>query len=265
MKKLLLTILKIVVFFIGWAVISGIIDIKNDNPEIWRFFAELIPLVAILVFTLVFLLIEKKTIRIPITDNIGKGTLTGIIVGIIWLGIASGLLVISKQLIFTGRTEVSMLWLWIISAFLNVIMQEMLVRGYIYQLLKERYNLPAAIVLTTALFTFMHGGAFEAGVVPVINVITMCLFTTALYESEKTLLAPIMAHAIWNTVGAIFLGGVSLADDYPHIFTMAASSNILLSGGDYKIEASIVTTILNLILMILFFLKFRKTKERVSK
>lgn len=63
---------------------------------------------------------EKKTIRIPITDNIGKGTLTGIIVGIIWLGIASGLLVISKQLIITRRTEVSMLWLWIISAFLNV-------------------------------------------------------------------------------------------------------------------------------------------------
>ena len=57
MKKLLITILKIVVFFIGWAVFSGIIDIPNDNPAIWRFFAELIPLSVIILFTVVFWLI----------------------------------------------------------------------------------------------------------------------------------------------------------------------------------------------------------------
>lgn len=161
----------------------------------------------------------------------------------------------------TGKNEVSLLWLWILSAFLNVIMQELLVRGYMYQLLKERYNLPVAVVVTTAIFTFMHGGAFEAGVISVINVVTMCLFTTALYESEKTILAPIMAHSIWNIIGALILGGVSLADDYPSILTMTASANKMLSGGAYKIEASIVVTILNVILMGIFYFRYRKTKR----
>ncbi len=258
MKKLILIILKIIIFFLGWAVLSGIIDIPSDNPAVWRFFAELIPLAVIAAFTVIFLLLEKREIKIPIADNIGKGTLVGAIIGIIWIGLPSGVLILSKQLIVTCKNDISMLWLWIISALINVIMQELLVRGYIYQLLKKRYNLSSAVIVTTALFTFMHSGAFEAGIIPVINVITMCLFTTALYESEKTLIAPIMAHAIWNIVGALFLGEVSLADDYPHMLTMQSSSNIFLSGGDYKIEASIVTLILNIALMIIFFMKRRK-------
>ena len=184
--------------------------------------------------------------------------------GIIWIGVAAGVLILSKQLTVTNKNEIPTLWLWIISACINVIMQELLVRGYIYQFLKERYNLLAAVIVTTVLFTVVHGGAFEAGVIPVINVITMCLFTTAMYESEKTLLAPIMAHAIWNIVGALFLGGISLADDYPHMLTMQASANTLLSGGEYKIEASIVTLILNAALFAIFYIKDAAQEERCA-
>ena len=93
-----------------------------------------------------------------------------------------GTLLLLKQFEIIGKSEVPLLWLWII---------------------------------TTILFTVMHGGAIEAGILPVVNVVTMCLFTTALYEAEGTLLAPIMAHAVWNIVGSLYLGGVSLADDYP--------------------------------------------------
>lgn len=141
-------------------------------------------------------------------------------------------------------------------------MQELLVRGYIYQLLKKQYNIPAAVIVTTAIFTLLHGGAFEAGIIPVINVVAMSLFATALYESEKTILAPIMAHAIWNIIGALILGGVSLADDYPSVLNMTASANKLLSGGEYKMEASIVVTILNLILLGIFYYRCRKEKHR---
>ena len=103
----------------------------------------------------------------------------------------------------------------------------------------------------------MHLGAFEAGIIPVVNVITMCLFTTVLYETERTLLAPIMAHAVWNIIGAIFLGCVNLAEDYPHMFTLISSKNILLSGGEYKIEASIIVTIINIVLTVLFLIKLK--------
>lgn len=73
----------------------------------------------------------------------------------------------------TATDTFPMLWLWLLSALINTIMQELLVRGYLYQMKKRNYNVVAAMVVTTALFTFMHGGAFEAGIVPVLNVITM--------------------------------------------------------------------------------------------
>ena len=218
-----MTFVKIVIFFIGWAVLAGIIDVPSENPAIWRFFAELIPFAVLSIFTAVFLLIEKKKVHIPIKKNCFKGIILGTVVGFIWIGIAGGILLLLKQLEIIGKNEVPLLWLWIISAFINVVMQELLVRGYIYQLLKTKYNLAVAVIITTILFTVMHGGAIEAGVLPVVNVVTMCLFTTALYEAEGTLLAPIMAHAVWNIVGALFLGGVSLADDYPHLLTLTSS------------------------------------------
>ena len=259
MKKIFAIVIKAAAFFIGWAVLAGLIEIPSDNPAIWRFWAELIPLAVMIAFTLVFLLIEKNTIRIPIKENAGKGTITGIASGLIWIGCGSAILIFSRNLQIKEENDVKMLWLWIISAFINVIMQELLVRGYIYQLLKNRLSLPVAVIVTTALFTFMHGGAFEAGIIPVLNVVTMCLFTTALYESEKTLLAPIMAHGIWNIIGALLLGEVRLAEDYPHILTMQASDNILISGGTYMLEASIVTLAINLTLMIFFCLKCKKS------
>ena len=264
MKKFLITALKITVFFIGWAVLSGVIDIPNDDPALWRFFAELMPLLIILFFTVIFMLIEKKSIRLPVRENFGKGFLTGTLTGLAWIGSSTAILIFSKQLVIIEKNAVPSLWLWTVSAFINVIMQELLVRGYIYQLIKTRYDLPAAVIFTTALFTFLHAGAFEAGVIPVINVITMCLFTDALYESEKTLAAPVMAHAVWNVAGALFSGGVSLADDYPHMLTLSPSQNILLSGGEYKTEASIVVTFINIALTVLFYVRYKKRKNAIT-
>lgn len=257
MKKILLTVLKIVLFFVGWAVCSAI-DIPAENPAVWRFYAELIPLLSMILFTWVFILIEKGKVRIPIAKHAGTGTMAGIAAGFVWILLSAGILIGTHQLVITGKNSVPMLWLWIISAFINVIMQELLVRGYIYQMLKTRYNMFITVVVTTALFTFMHGGAFEAGLLPVLNVITMCLFTTALYEAEGTLLAPIMAHAIWNVAGGVILGGVNLADDYPSLYSMTSSENVILSGGTCRIEGSIVVLVINIILMLFFIHRYKK-------
>ena len=48
-------------------------------------------------------------------------------------------------------------------------------------------------------------------------------------------------------------GRRALADDYPGLFTMSSAGNVLISGGDYKIEGSIIVLVLN-ILFGLFFL-----------
>ena len=71
----------------------------------------------------------------------------------------------------------------------------------------------------------------------------------------SSIAAPILAHAVWNIVGAIILGGVSLADDYPGLFMMSSAGNVLLSGGDYKIEGSVIVFVLNILFGLFFWLE----------
>ncbi len=57
----------------------GFIDIPSDNPVTGRPLAEILPFVC---FTIIFLVLEKVEIRIPIIKNCGKGFLLDIILGI---------------------------------------------------------------------------------------------------------------------------------------------------------------------------------------
>ena len=154
--------------------------------------------------------------------------------------------------------------LWFISVFLNVVMQELLVRGYLYQFLKQKSNILIATIVTTGIFTLLHGGAIEAGIVPVFNVLTMSVFMTFLLEWSKSIWAPIIAHYLWNAVGSLVFNGVLLADDYPHILNAVFVGNDIISGGVCRIEGSILVLIENSILgiMIGFLSVMKRTATR---
>ncbi len=256
----MITSLKVILFFIGWAVCGAFGEISSDNPAVWRLGAELFPLLWCAAFTVVFWLVDKRETPIPIVKNMGKSVLIGTLLGVLWIGICAGILLLVGTESIAGKNNVELLQLWILSAFLNTITQELLVRGYIYQVIKKEYSVIPATIVTTMLFTFFHGGAFEAGIIPVLNVITMSLFVTALYEYSQNLFAPIIAHALWNIIGAIILGGVSLADDYPHVLNMISGGNSIISGGEYIIEGSVVVLVVNVALMSLFIILAKKRK-----
>lgn len=261
MKKCLITTAKVFLYFVGWAVLFINIPIPDfENPAIWRFWAELTPFLSIVGVSILFWLIEKRKIQVFPASNFLKSCLFGIIGGLIWLGLTLGMMFVAGVFEITEIQTVPMLWLWIFSALLNTIMQELLVRGYLYQMIKAKYHMAAATIVSTALFTLMHGGAFEAGIIPVLNIFTMSLLMTFVLEYTRSLVAPILMHFLWNSVGAIILGGVSLAEDYPHLCTAAFHGNKLLSGGVYKMEGSIVVLILNLafICFVLFLMKRKK-------
>ncbi len=254
MKRILSTIGKCLTFFLGWAIIAGLLPIPNDlSPALWRFLAELIPLLVMVLFSVIFYFVEKKEIPVLAISNVGKGSIYGFTSGIVWLGLTTLVFYIFGIMKVENANHVDMLALWIVSAFLNVIMQELLIRGYFYQLIKKKYNLIASVIVTTVLFTLLHGGAIEAGVIPTLNVITMSLFMSILLEYTQSLVAPILAHAFWNIIGALILGSVSLADDYPNLFNTQFVGNKVISGENLKFEGSIIVLIINICFIILFF------------
>jgi len=259
MKKILITTGKVLVFLIGWALVGSIFPVSDSlDTSVWRFWAELIPLLAIVGFTLLFWLFEKKRIKLQIVLSPLKDMIIGTVLGILWIGIPAIVFVLSGIMKITACNTVPKLWLWVITVFINAAMQELLVRVYLYQMLKADYNVIVATVITTAFFTFMHGGAFQAGLVPVLNVITMSLMMTIVLEYTQSLLVQTIMHFIWNCVGGVILGGVVLADDYPHLCVTEFTGNKLLSGGEPKIEGSIIVLILNIVFILVFSFLLRK-------
>ena len=259
MRKILKSVIKFILFFLGWAIFSAFLPLSSsESPAYWRLWAEITPLLSIIIFTAVFWLIEKRAIKLNLFCNTAKGIAVGCIFGILWLGISVAVMFLIGVLRFESVNEVPDLLIWMTAVFLNVIMQELLVRGYLYQMLKQKHNIVLATILTTGLFVALHGGAFEAGFIPVMNVLTMSLLMSVVLEYTGSLVAPIIMHFIWNGMGAIILGGVSLAEDYPHLLNTASYGHDLLSGGTCKIEGSIVVFIVNVTLMILLTISQRK-------
>lgn len=263
LKKAAITVIKFIGFFLGWALLTSILPLSSsEEPAIWRLWAEIMPLLAMIAFTLIFWLIEKKNVKLHLFDNPVKGMALGVITGIVWLAIPVLIMYIAKIIHFDGTNSINLFPVWMLAAFLNVIMQELLVRGYLYQMIKQNYNIAVAMIVTTILFTLLHGGAFEAGVIPVLNVFTMSLLMTVVLEYSGSIIAPTIMHFLWNGIGALVLGGVSLADDYPNLFITTFTGNEILFGGVCRIEGSIIVLFVNVGLTALFmFLKNKHVEE----
>lgn len=259
MKTLIKIAFKILIFFVSWITISVLIPIPEGISDVWwRFIAELVPFLAIIILTYVFNKLEKNSLSILNFEKPIKQTLLGILLGLIWFFIPFLLLSSLGYLEITDKNYIDMLGIWIVSAFVNTIMQEFLARGYIYRLLKKEYNIMIATIVSTLLFTLMHGGAFEAGPIAVINVITMSLLMTIILEYSNSLVIPIIMHFIWNSLGGIIFGTVSLADDYPHLYNIEISGNPIISGGSFKMEGSIFVFIINIIMIGIVYYLYKK-------
>ena len=138
MKKVLSVSIKTIIFFVGWAICVSVIPIPDTaSAVIWRFWAELIPLLSVIAITLIFWLADQKKIRLHLTGKPVYNIILGGVTGTIWLGASVGILSILGVVQIEGKNQIAMLWLWLLAAFLNTVMQEMLVRGYLYQMIKS--------------------------------------------------------------------------------------------------------------------------------
>lgn len=270
MVKLLIAIGKTVGFFTLWGIAMIGIAFQSvrepvfirENKAFLRLWWELLPFFGVFLATFVFMvIIEKKSVKVPILTNFGQNIVYGFVLGIVWLGSVILILFLTGHYRLGSINYVPYFGIWLISVFINTVMQEYFIRGYLFSLFNKEYGLIIAITVTTVLFTAMHGGAFESGIIAVINVITMSVFVSLLLVFTKSLLAPIIVHFIWNSIGCFVLGIVSLADDYPNLFNPVLTGNNIITGGNTKIEGSIIVLFVNIFLISFLLLMLRKSTK----
>lgn len=266
MNKFFTTLIKCAGFLFLWFVGVGAIPvgISTDSPALWRLFAELIPLLVTVILNILFYRFDPDPPEFR-PGKRGMGDVVyGLGVGILWLGIPLLALLLSGKIDMLGREEISYSGIWRLSAFLNVMMQVLLIRGYLYERIKKDYGFLPAMVITVFLFTIFHGGAISAGVLPTLNVITMSIFMCVMLEYTDSFVTVILAHGFWNVIGGVVLGVVNLAEDYPSIFRLKLTGSPILSGGEALLEGSVLIFMVNTIFILLYWRLLRE-KNRVKR
>ena len=123
--------------------------------------------------------------------------------------------------------------------------EELIFRGYVLQALAEGSRRWIAAVLTSLPFAVVHMDNPDVSVVGIANILLVGLVFAILYFQTLRLWLPIGFHLSWNWAHGWLWGfDVSGIELEHQLFTATSHGPDLLTGGEFGLEGSILTTLL---------------------
>jgi membrane protease YdiL (CAAX protease family) len=196
----------------------------------------------------------------------GLDGLTGVGLGVTWLALTLGGISlfgrISMQPVGNLGGE-SMAWA-AGAILLNAIYQELLVHGYMFQVL-ERLHAAAAVLVTSTFFTFLHWGAFRGDWLAASNIFLAGTAMGLMYWRSRNLWSAMACHFTWNFLLGPALGlTVSGSNDLGLRWRpLQIEGPTWLVGGEFGLEGGVATTLATVIL-IAVIVRRRSTEPRVA-
>lgn len=150
------------------------------------------------------------------------------------------------------------------------IVEEMVFRGMIMKALDKRFGKMTAIILPSFIFALMHLISAKMNIVSILQLIVAgtsvgIMFSLIVYESGSIWCSAIV-HGIWNVV---MIGGILTFDNAYHeravYFYKLSSESIILTGGEFGIESSIVSVLgfIVVIALTLYLMKRKVEKQQL--
>jgi membrane protease YdiL (CAAX protease family) len=123
--------------------------------------------------------------------------------------------------------------------------EELVFRGYPLQVFSEGSRRWSAGSLLCFFFTWGHGGNPDVTVVGIINIFLAAVMLTVLYFQTRRLWLPIALHLSWNFAQSWLWGfdvsGIKIEGQF---FVVTQHGSDLVTGGEFGLEGSILSTIL---------------------
>jgi membrane protease YdiL (CAAX protease family) len=85
------------------------------------------------------------------------------------------------------------------------ITEEIFFRGYIYRILRNKYNIVLGAVISTVIFVAFHGISVENLIQENIILALVSLIFTYVYEKTGSIMTGIITHALNNTLWFLFV------------------------------------------------------------
>lgn len=140
--------------------------------------------------------------------------------------------------------------------------EELLFRGYPFQKLAA-FNRTFAVVLVAVLFAVLHAGNSAVTMLALLNIFLGGILLGLAYLRYERLWFPIGLHLAWNLMTGPILGHeVSGYQGFETVLTESGHGPVVLSGGEFGIEGSVLMTAVELAAIVLLA---RNTKRAVRR
>ncbi|MEP6747652.1 MAG: CPBP family intramembrane glutamic endopeptidase [Bacteroidota bacterium] len=178
-------------------------------------------------------------------DKNGSHAGAGFFLGIFLLCAGTCILFFSKNLVWTdinfnGNDLFISFGLMVIIAF----SEEIVFRGYVLNNLLESSNKWLALLISALIFALAHSANPDFSIVGACNIFIAGILLGVNYIYTKNLWFGIMLHFTWNFFQGPILGYDVSGLKLQSLFQHEIQGNILLTGGKFGFEGSLVATIL---------------------
>ncbi len=174
--------------------------------------------------------------------DFGVGSVVGIGLLLVLLGILGPLDCVR---VGTGRGPFDSELLWTTLALLfNTVQQEVLIHGYVQQMVRSKFGSAAGVIVSSALLVLLHWTLFHADALLLLtNLFAAGVLLGLAFLYSRSLWLPIGIHFGWNYIQGPILGMPLTSVDLWNSDLIYVVGSEYLTGGSMGLEGGIVSSI----------------------
>lgn len=252
-KWILLTAGGMALFFLVYALTANI-DYYTENTWIASGLYIVGALIILAVYSAFVELTEHRDIHELIINRAHIDTSIGFLVGALFMSTIAAILFCYGYYTPSINEFLYSDIFWCLCFYLLIsVGEEIMFRGILHRMIADRFGVPAALIVSSLLFGFAHITNDNATVLSSVFIaVEAGLLLGAAYEFSRNLWLPIGIHWAWNfTQGNIYGFNVSGNCDEVSVLSPEITGPDIMTGGEFGLEASVITTIIGLGLSVL--------------
>ena len=222
-------------------------SIRNDWAKLTR--GVVVAILAIVSYSYLFKLYEKREITEFSGKNIVKNIAVGITLGVVLQALTILVIYLKGGYSILSVNPVLFIIPPLAMAFTSAIVEEILLRGIVFRIAEEKLGSYIALFFSAVLFGAMHFANPNSSLTAAIGLaIQAGLLLGAAYIYSRNLWFPIALHFAWNfTQSAIFGANVSGNTISKTLITSKIEGAVWFTGGQFGPEGSVQATLFCLI------------------
>ena len=229
---------------------------------------DIISIITVLVFSKYVLKLDRSKLWMKdkhIFKNIGIGYGVGILLFVAFIAIS----VITKTISYGGPGSLPLIdILLFIPAFgVQSFSEELLTRGLLQRVIKDRWGVIPSILLPSVIFMALHLANSGLNFFAVVNLVVVGVLFALMVYSTGSLWYAGAAHAAWNYVQGVIFGqnvsGMGLEDSLLKFKTIG--TNEIMTGGKFGPEGTITVAVILIIASIYYFYKWKRNSFRIEE